>query len=623
MIEIAEVFFVDEFFPLGEGVFEGGGVEADGVGELGHEADVFELEGGAAAGGEVAADHAVAMEIEDAAFGEAAEEGFSDEGGIDAGEFGEAEGLGDGINGLGDDELIGQFGDLTAADGAEVGDVFADGLEDGQSALEIGVAAAGHDGEGGGLGTDLTAGDGGIDPVDALGPLFGFGNAGGAEVDDEDVWVQAFDEAAGAEDDGFDDIGHGEIDADDAGANLAGELREGGGAAHAEGDGGLCGGGAAIPDEDVGSGSMEVACIGAAHVAESDESDLVSCERLAHVRTNSHQAVPDGKLLPNLYMKIIITGGGGFLGSQLAQKLLERGMWCGKPINEMVLLDAFFRGEPTDSRVKHVQGDIGDRATVLAATGAKFDVIFHLASMVSGECEERFDDAMRVNLEGGRNVFEAARAAEGRPRVVFASSVAVYGGLDMSQLMSDMTKQLPQTTYGMTKAMCEMMVNDHTRKGHFDGRSVRLPTVIVRPGKPNAAASSWASGMFREPLSGEACMLPIRRDQPHPMTGYRTVIESLIVLSEVPEEKLGKDRAYVLPAHRVTPNIAEKVIQEVAAERGITLGPMVDAFDARIQGIVDNWPQQVDGARAEAIGLPRPPELKVIVEQYVADFGMK
>ena len=118
-------------------------------------------------------------------------------------------------------------------------------------------------------------------------------------------------------------------------------------------------------------------------------------------------------------------------------------------------------------------------------------------------------------------------------------------------------------------------------------------------------------------------MLPIRRDQPHPMTGYRTVIESFIALSEVAEEKLGKDRAYVLPAHRVTPNIAEKVIQEVAAERGITLGPIVDAFDARIQGIVDNWPQQVDGARAEAIGLPRPPELKVIVEQYVADFGMK
>jgi len=319
-------------------------------------------------------------------------------------------------------------------------------------------------------------------------------------------------------------------------------------------------------------------------------------------------------------MKIIITGGGGFLGSQLAQKLLERGTWNGGAITEMVLLDAFFRSEPADSRVKQIKGDIGDRATVFAAAGSKFDVIFHLASMVSGECEERFDDAMRVNLDGGRNVFEAARAAEGRPHVVFASSVACYGGMDMARMMSDHTKQLPQTTYGMTKAMCEMMVNDHTRKGHFDGRSVRLPTVIVRPGRPNAAASSWASGMFREPLNGEACHLPIRRDQPHPMTGYRAAVESFIVLSEVAEEKLGKDRAYVLPAHRVTPQIAEKVIGEVAAERGIRLGPIVDAFDARIQGIVDHWPQQVDGVRAVELGLPRPPELKVIVEQYVEDF---
>lgn len=319
-------------------------------------------------------------------------------------------------------------------------------------------------------------------------------------------------------------------------------------------------------------------------------------------------------------MKIIITGGGGFLGHQLAQKIMDRGGLCGQEVTELVLLDAAFHRAIDDARVRQVKGDISDRATVFAAAGSKFDVIFHLASMVSGECEERFDDALKVNLDGGRNVFEAARAAEGKPRVVFASSVACYGGMDMSQMMSDTTKQLPQTTYGMTKAICEMMVNDHTRKGHFDGRSVRLPTVIIRPGKPNAAASSWASGMFREPLNGEPCMLPIRREQAHPMTGYRTVIESFISLSEVDESKLGRDRAYVLPAHRVTPHIAAAVIAEVAAERGITLGPIVDAFDARIQGIVDNWPQQVDGARAVEIGLPRPPELKIIVEQYVEDF---
>ena len=153
--------------------------------------------------------------------------------------------------------------------------------------------------------------------------------------------------------------------------------------------------------------------------------------------------------------------------------------------------------------------------------------------MVSGECEERYDDAIRVNLDGGRNLFDAARAIEGRPRVVFASSIACFGGAAMPTPVSDLAKRTPQTTYGMTKAICELLVNDHSRKGHFDGRSVRLPTVIIRPGKPNAAASSWASGMFREPLNGE--LPPSGPPGSTPPHDGRTVIDSFIALHETAE----------------------------------------------------------------------------------------
>ena len=325
-------------------------------------------------------------------------------------------------------------------------------------------------------------------------------------------------------------------------------------------------------------------------------------------------------------MKVIITGGGGFLGSQLCEKLLQRGELTGpsgalETIEQIVLLDARFSRAGSDPRVRQVSGDISRREVVFAAVGEDpATSVFHLASMVSGECEERFDDALRVNLDGGRNVFEAARALGGGARVVFASSIACFGGGVMQDPNTDATKLAPQTTYGMTKAICELLVNDHSRKGHFDGRSARLPTVIVRPGKPNAAASSWASGMFREPLAGEPCLLPVRRDQCHPMTGYRTVIESLVALHEVPAERFGDDRAVGLPAHRVTPLLAGETLLELARERGMRLGPIVDAFDLRIQGIVDNWPVAVDGGRALALGLPVPPPLKEIIAHYLADF---
>ncbi|SVB75823.1 uncharacterized protein METZ01_LOCUS228677 [marine metagenome] len=326
-------------------------------------------------------------------------------------------------------------------------------------------------------------------------------------------------------------------------------------------------------------------------------------------------------------MKILITGGGGFLGSELTTTLLNRGALNGssgdqEPIEEIVLIDARFVMRENDPRVQQIVGDISQRNVIDEAIGSSKNIsIFHLASMVSGECEEHYDDALRVNLDGGRNVFEAARVAAGRSRVVFASSIASFGGAAMPTPVSDLGKQTPQTTYGMTKAMCELLINDHTRKGHFDGRSARLPTVIIRPGKPNAAASSWASGMFREPLNGETCELPVRRDQPHPMSGFRTVVDSFVALHEAPEDRLGDDRAYGLPAHQVTPAMAGKALSELAEEKNLTLGQIEDAFDPRIQAIVDTWPTAVDGYRAVALGLPEPPPLKKIVEQYLEAFG--
>ena len=329
----------------------------------------------------------------------------------------------------------------------------------------------------------------------------------------------------------------------------------------------------------------------------------------------------------NVSMQVVITGGGGFLGAQLCGALISRGSLENQkgdrePIEQILLVDQRFSGKSVDDRVSQVEVDISNRTELFDVLPAKRGVsFFHLASMVSGECEESFDDALRVNLDGGRNLFEAARRAGAGSRVVFASSIACYGGEAMQGECHDRMKLTPQTTYGMTKAMCELLVNDHSRKGHFDGRSARLPTVIIRPGKPNAAASSWASGMFREPLHGKTCMLPIRRSQSHPMTGYRTVIESLIELHDLPKEDLGDDRAVGLPAMSVTPIQAAAVLRQVASKRKLELGEIVDDFQPRIQRIVDNWPTAIDGRRGLRLGLPNVSSLEQIVEEYLDDFG--
>lgn len=338
-------------------------------------------------------------------------------------------------------------------------------------------------------------------------------------------------------------------------------------------------------------------------------------------------------------MRVVITGGGGFLGRQLCRRLIAVGeltdpSGAKKPIREITLFDQAFDSSAADSLwsnlqplhhslpdVRCVSGSIDFAPALAAALGKDPEVsVFHLASMVSGECEDRFEDAWRVNVLGMRMLLDAMLQLGESTKLVFTSSIACFGG-ELPARCDDRTKTTPQTTYGMTKVIGELMVNDYARKGYIDGRSARLPTVIIRPGKPNAAASSWASGMFREPLKREVCMLPVDWDQPHPMTGYRTVIDSLIALHEVPGAILGSDRAVGLPARQVTPRLARKAIRDYADQTGWMLGEIQEAPDPRIRSIVSQWPTDIDGSRAVAMGLPEAPGLDEIIRNYMEDFG--
>lgn len=329
-------------------------------------------------------------------------------------------------------------------------------------------------------------------------------------------------------------------------------------------------------------------------------------------------------------MKIVITGGGGFLGNQLARQLIKRGVLTApagqqEKIDEILLFDTHHSdasklGLEEQSLIRWVTGDISDRDQVFSLINRDDLSVFHLASMVSGECEEHFDDALSINLDGQKHLLDACRARATTPRIVFTSSIAAFGGDTMPDRVSDHTKRTPLTTYGMTKAIGELLINDYSRKGYIDGRSARLPTIIVRPGKPNTAASSFASGVFREPLAGQTCELPVDRSQLMPVLGYRDVIDSFIALHEVKTETLGEDRAYGLPS--IQHSVAEMIenLEEAAASRNITLGPIVDSPDSTIRAIVATWPTATDGSRALKIGVPHPSTLVQIIDTYIDDF---
>lgn len=324
-------------------------------------------------------------------------------------------------------------------------------------------------------------------------------------------------------------------------------------------------------------------------------------------------------------MKIVITGGAGFLGSHLARALLNRGTLSGpgaKPqvISELVLFDHAAAADIEEPRVKSIAGDIGDSALLQKVIGPDTDVVFHLAAVVSGEAEADFDLGMRVNLDGTRGVLEACRRLAHAPRVVFASSVAVFG-VPLPAVVTDATAPTPRASYGTQKLMGELLVADYSRKGFVDGRSVRLPTIAVRPGKPNKAASSFASGIVREPLNGVDAVCPVPDSTGLWLMSPQRAIDALIHACELPPERWGADRSLNLPgiAVSVAQMLAalERVAGKVVARR-VTFAP-----DPAIQRIVSTWPACFDTARANALGFEGDVNFETMLNQHIDDQGVR
>jgi nucleoside-diphosphate-sugar epimerase len=316
-------------------------------------------------------------------------------------------------------------------------------------------------------------------------------------------------------------------------------------------------------------------------------------------------------------MRVVITGGTGFIGQKLARRLLESGKLGGAKIDEIVLFDI---GAPLvpieDRRVRVMTGDIANSANVREAIAPGTASVFHLAAVVSAQAEAEFDTGMRVNLDGTRTVLEACRALGSAPKLVFSSSIAAYGG-DLPDEITDATPLTPQTSYGVQKVIGEYLVGDYSRKGFVDGRSLRLPTVVVRPGKPNRAASTFASSIIREPLSGVPAICPVRRDNYMPSISPRRVVDALLRAHDLPAERLGYVRSLLLPALNVSVGEMAEAVRRAGGEAAYNLIKWQP--DPIIQRIVDGWPLRVRAERAPSLGFEGDRHIDELVQGFIED----
>jgi nucleoside-diphosphate-sugar epimerase len=323
-------------------------------------------------------------------------------------------------------------------------------------------------------------------------------------------------------------------------------------------------------------------------------------------------------------MRLLITGGAGFIGARLARTLLARGQINGQSITKLILTDQFPAPADlaSDARVEVRTGPLLEQCQALAHEAV--DGVFHLASAVSGECEADFDLGLRSNLDSTRALLDALRSrtqnGAAPTRVVFSSSVAVFGpdeAVPMPAIVTDVTLPTPQTSYGVQKHICEHLVADYTRKGFIDGRSARLMTVTVRPGKPNGAASSFFSGIIREPLAGEPSVCPVSADVSHPVSSPRATVEGLIAVYECTRETYGGRTALNLPGLNVTVQEMLDALERVAGKE--VRARVTFERNETIAGIVARWPKGSSAERANHLGLFAEKSFDDIIRQYIAD----
>ncbi len=323
-------------------------------------------------------------------------------------------------------------------------------------------------------------------------------------------------------------------------------------------------------------------------------------------------------------MRVVIPGGAGFIGQKLAARLLRAGSIAApdgtpKEIAEIALFD---QGPPQgnaalqDQRIKFVKGDITDKAQVQALIAAGADSIFHLAAVVSAQAEADLDVGLAVNLDGTRNVLDACRKLKVPPRLLFASSAAVYGGEPPLQV-SDETLPAPRTSYGAQKLACEFLISDYSRRGLIDGRSLRLPTIVVRPGRPNKAASTFASSIIRDPLAGQQAICPVRPESRMAILSPRRLIEFMLKIHDLEAARLGLIRSIMLPALSVSIGEMVEGVRRAGGEEAVARVRW--ERDSLIQCIVDGWPASMTSERAARLGLEPDRSIDDVIAAFIED----